>query len=169
MNHVVKIQSISDIITNSSSEIFQFANNKKGVKELITLILKASSSDLTCDDLFIVESHYDIDIIELEDKYFSFAKLYEDDPKVSELVEAIKGKYRYSYEYEDALLNLYNYLVSVYHVADMDELAAAQIEEERIFSNCLYEIIAKDPNNKDLATKISHILNNLFNYESYYC
>ena len=166
---LVAIQSISDIITNSSSEIFQFANNEEGVKELITLVLKAASSNLTCDDLFIVESHYDIDIIELEDKYFSFAELYKDDPKVSELVEATKGKYRYSYEYEDALLNLYNYLVSVYHVADMDELAAAQIKEERIFSNCLYEIIAKDPNNKDLAIKIGNILNNLFDYESHYC
>ena len=93
---LVAIQSISDVITNSSSEIFQFANNEKGVKELITLILKASSSDLTCDDLFIVESHYDIDIIELDDKYFSFAKLYEDDPEVSQLVEATKGKNRYS-------------------------------------------------------------------------
>ena len=166
---LVAIQSISDIITNSSSEIFQFADNEEGVKELITLILKASSSDLTCDDLFIVESHYDIDIIELEDKYFDFAELHKDDPKVVELVEATKGKYRYSYEYKDALLNLYNYLVSVYHVADMDELAAAQIEKERIFSNCLYKIIAKDPNNKGLAIKIGDILNNLFDYESYYC
>ena len=166
---LVAIQSISDIITNSSSEIFQFANNEEDAEELITLILKAANSDLTCEDLFTVESHYDIDIIELEDEYFSFADLYKDDPKVVELVKATEGKDRYSYEYKDALLNLYNYLVSVYHVSDMDELAAAQIEEERIFSNCLYEIIAKDPNNKDLATKISHILNNLFDYESYYC
>ena len=166
---LVALQSISDVITNSSSEIFQFANNKKGVKELITLVLKAANSNLTCEDLFTVESYYDIDIIELEDEYFSFADLYKGDPKVVELVKATEGKDRYSYEYEDALLNLYNYLVSVYHVADMDELAAAQIEEERIFSNCLYEIIAKDPNNKDLAIKIGNILNNLFDYESYYC
>ena len=166
---LVAIQSISDIITNSSSEIFQFANNKKGVKELITLILKASSSDLTCDDLFIVESHYDIDIIELEDEYFSFADLYKDDPKVVELVKATEGKDRYSYEYEQSLFNLYNYLKITYNVADIDELAETQIKEEKNFSNCLYKIIAKDPNNKDLATKISHILNNLFDYESYYC
>ena len=166
---LVAIQSISDIITNSSSEIFQFANNKKGVKELITLILKASSSDLTCDDLFIVESHYDIDIIELEDEYFSFADLYKDDPKVVELVNATEGKDRYSYEYEQSLFNLYNYLKVTYNVADIDELAETQIKEEKNFSNCLYKIIAKDPNNKDLATKISHILNNLFDYESYYC
>ena len=166
---LVAIQSISDIITNSSSEIFQFANNKKGVKELITLILKASSSDLTCDDLFIVESHYDIDIIELEDEYFSFADLYKDDPKVVELVEATKGKYHYSYEYEQSLFNLYNYLKATYNVADIDELAETQIKEEKNFSNCLYKIIAKDPNNKDLAIKIGNILNNLFDYESYYC
>ena len=166
---LVAIQSISDIITNSSSEIFQFANNKKGVKELITLILKASSSDLTCDDLFIVESHYDIDIIELEDEYFSFADLYKDDPKVVELVKATEGKDRYSYEYEQSLFNLYNYLKVTYNVADIDKLAETQIKEEKSFSNCLYKIIAKDPNNKDLAIKIGDILNNLFDYESYYC
>ena len=166
---LVAIQSISDVITNSSSEIFQFANNKKGVKELITLILKASSSDLTCDDLFIVESHYDIDIIELEDEYFSFADLYKDDPKVVELVKATEGKDRYSYEYEQSLFNLYNYLKVTYNVADIDELAETQIKEEKNFSNCLYKIIAKDPNNKDLAIKIGNILNNLFDYESYYC
>ena len=166
---LVAIQSISDIITNSSSEIFQFANNKKGVKELITLILKASSSDLTCEDLFTVESHYDIDIIELEDEYFSFADLYKDDPKVVELVKATEGKDRYSYEYEQSLFNLYNYLKVTYNVADIDELAETQIKEEKNFSNCLYKIIAKDPNNKDLAIKIGNILNNLFDYESYYC
>ena len=166
---LVAIQSISDIITNSSSEIFQFANNKKGVKELITLILKASSSDLTCDDLFIVESHYDIDIIELEDEYFSFADLYKDDPKVVELVKATEGKDHYSYEYEQSLFNLYNYLKVTYNVADIDELAETQIKEEKSFSNCIYKIIAKDPNNKDLAIKIGDILNNLFDYESYYC
>ena len=166
---LVAIQSISDIITNSSSEIFQFANNKKGVKELITLILKVSSSDLTCDDLFIVESHYDIDITELEDEYFSFAKLYKDDPKVVELTKATEGKDRYSYEYEQALFNLYNYLRATYNITDINELAATQIEEEKNFSNCLYKIIAKDPNNKDLAIKIGDILNNLFDYESYYC
>ena len=166
---LVAIQSISDVITNSSSEIFQFANNKKGVKELITLILKAANSDLTCEDLFTVESYYDIDIIELEDEYFSFADLYKDDPKVVELVKATEGKDRYSYEYEQSLFNLYNYLKVTYNVADIDELAETQIKEEKNFSNCLYKIIAKDPNNKDLATKISHILNNLFDYESYYC
>ena len=166
---LVAIQSISDIITNSSSEIFQFANNKKGVKELITLILKASSSDLTCDDLFIVESHYDIDIIELEDEYFSFADLYKDENKIKKIIKTTEGKDRYSYEYEQSLFNLYNYLKVTYNVADIDELAETQIKEEKSFSNCIYKIIAKDPNNKDLAIKIGNILNNLFDYESYYC
>ena len=169
MYHVVEIQSFSDIITNSSTEIFQFANNIEDVKELITSILKASDSKLNCDDLFTVESHYDIDIIELEDEYFSFADLYKDDPKVVELVKATEGKDRYSYEYEQSLFNLYNYLKVTYNVADIDELAETQIKEEKSFSNCLYKIIAKDPNNKDLAIKIGNILNNLFDYESYYC
>ena len=169
MYHVVKIQSFGDIITNSSSEIFQFANNEEGVEELITLILKAANSNLTCEDLFTVESYYDIDIIELEDEYFSFARLYKNDPKVVELIKASEGKDRYSYEYEQALFNLYNYLRATYNVTDINELAETQIEEEKNFSNRLYKIIATDPNNKDLAIKIGDILNNLFDYESYYC
>jgi hypothetical protein len=58
MCHIVKIQSISDIITNSSSEVFPIVSYKWGaeddIERLINAILSAGGSEYTCDDLFDV-------------------------------------------------------------------------------------------------------------------
>lgn len=59
MPHIVKIQSKSDIITNSSSEVFPIIRYKWGAEEdierLINAILIAGGSDYTCKDLFDIE------------------------------------------------------------------------------------------------------------------
>lgn len=59
MFHIVKIQSISDIITNSSSEVFPIVRYKWGAEEdiesLINAILTAGGSEYTCEDLFDLE------------------------------------------------------------------------------------------------------------------
>lgn len=59
MCHIVKIQSISDIITNSSSEVFPIIRYKWGAEDdivcLINAILTAGGSDYTCEDLFDIE------------------------------------------------------------------------------------------------------------------
>ena len=55
---MIIIQSYIDLITNSSTSVFQYANNIEGVKDIINAVLKASGSNLTCDDLFNIE--YDI-------------------------------------------------------------------------------------------------------------
>lgn len=59
MPHIVKIQSVSDIITNSSSEVFPIIRYKWGAEEdierLINAILIAGGSDYTCEDLFDIE------------------------------------------------------------------------------------------------------------------
>lgn len=56
---IVKIQSISDIITNSSSEVFPIVRYKWGaeddIERLINAILIAGGSDYTCEDLFDIE------------------------------------------------------------------------------------------------------------------
>lgn len=53
----VNVHSVVDLITNSSTEIFMSASDSaiQNVKEIIDAVLKASGSDKTCDDLFIVE------------------------------------------------------------------------------------------------------------------
>lgn len=62
------LQSWSDVITNSSTEIYQEATEYtvSAVKEIINTILKIAGSDKTCDDLFIVAIDYE-DMLE---RYF---------------------------------------------------------------------------------------------------
>lgn len=53
----VKIQSFSDIITNSSSEVYICLsyNGVEIFKEIINSILKIAGSDKECDDYFDIE------------------------------------------------------------------------------------------------------------------
>lgn len=55
--NIINIQSITDIVTNSSTEVFirikETAINT--VKELINNLLKISGSTLQADDLFTIE------------------------------------------------------------------------------------------------------------------
>lgn len=57
----VKIQSVSDIITNSSSEVFVIydQNGIDTIKALVNSILKLSESEYSCDDLFDFEFIWD--------------------------------------------------------------------------------------------------------------
>ena len=61
MQLIVKIQSKSDIITNSSSEVFPCIQYKYGanedLKELIDAILSAGGSVYSCDDLFDIDGY----------------------------------------------------------------------------------------------------------------
>lgn len=65
MKSVINIQSISDIITNSSTEIYTVAtdNTIKSVKNLINAILKlGGNNNITFDDLFTVKLSYNSDV-----------------------------------------------------------------------------------------------------------
>lgn len=57
----MKIISFSDVITNSSSEVFTYYTESsiREVKALINAILKAGGSDKTCDDLFDINLTFD--------------------------------------------------------------------------------------------------------------
>ena len=59
--NIINIQSITDIVTNSSTEVFirikETAINT--VKDLINNLLKISGSTLQADDLFTIEILYD--------------------------------------------------------------------------------------------------------------
>lgn len=59
--NIINIQSITDIVTNSSTKVFirikETAINT--VKELINNLLKISGSTLQADDLFTIEILYD--------------------------------------------------------------------------------------------------------------
>lgn len=55
----VKIQSVSDIITNSSSEVFMIYDEAafKSIKELVNAILALGNNDKTFDDLFEIKAN----------------------------------------------------------------------------------------------------------------
>lgn len=54
----VKIQSVSDIITNSSTEVFMIYDEAafKSIKELVNAILALGNNDKTFDDLFEIKA-----------------------------------------------------------------------------------------------------------------
>lgn len=61
-NIIIKIQSVSDIITNSSSEVFMVYNNEsfKDIKELVNAILNINKDNkYTFDDLFEIKAVLD--------------------------------------------------------------------------------------------------------------
>lgn len=57
----MKIKSITDVITNSSTEVFTcyFKEDLDSVKKIINLVLKTAGSEKTCDDLFDVNLKYE--------------------------------------------------------------------------------------------------------------
>ena len=61
MTTKIKIQSISDVITNSSTEIYTvWDRNKieKTIKDMVNSILNLGQADLCFDDLFTIEIHW---------------------------------------------------------------------------------------------------------------
>ena len=119
---MIIIQSYIDLITNSSTSVFQYANNIEGVKDIINAVLEASGSNLTCDDLFNIESHYNIGIDEAEDFYYNLAcEKIENDRKLKDLVNEYNRGYR---EDIKILKRIYEYLVKNYNVKTLDEYAA---------------------------------------------
>ena len=162
---MIIIQSYIDLITNSSTSVFQYANNIEGVKDIINAVLEASGSNLTCDDLFNIELHYNIDIRDAEDFYHELAcEKMENDSKLEDLV----NKYDTTGDVQ-ILEKIYEYLVKNYNVKTLDEYAAEyNIDSNEFKYSSLYRIKAKDPKNEKYSNIINS-LNYLFEYDVMYC
>ena len=162
---MIIIQSYIDLITNSSTSVFQYANNIEGVKDIINAVLETSGSDLTCDDLFNIELHYNIDIRDAEDFYHELAcEKMENDSKLEDLV----NKYDTTGDVQ-ILEKIYEYLVKNYNVKTLDEYASEyNIDSDEFKYNSLYRIKAKDPKNEKYSNIINS-LNYLFDYDVIYC
>ena len=162
---MIIIQSYIDLITNSSTSVFQWAYNIEGVKDIINAVLEASGSNLTCDDLFNIELHYNIDIRDAEDFYHELAcEKMENDSKLEDLV----NKYDTTGDVQ-ILEKIYEYLVKNYNVKTLDEYAAEyNIDSDEFKYSSLYRIKAKDPKNEKYSNIINS-LNYLFDYDVMYC
>ena len=53
-----RLQSLNDVVTNSSMEVYQEATQYtvNAVRDIINVILKISGSDKSCDDLFTIST-----------------------------------------------------------------------------------------------------------------
>lgn len=91
----MKILSISDVITNSSSEVFTYytEDSIKEIKRLVDAILKAGGSDKTCDDLFEINLTYDEEALQ--------EVLEESEEELENLTK--EQKLRIALEYDDGL------------------------------------------------------------------
>lgn len=56
-----RLQSLNDVVTNSSMEVYQEATQYTvdAVRDIINVILKIGGSDKSCDDLFTVSINYE--------------------------------------------------------------------------------------------------------------
>lgn len=164
---MIIIQSYIDLITNSSTSVFQCANNIEGVKDIINAVLEASGSNLTCDDLFNIELHYDIDISGASDFYYDLAcEKMENDSKLKDLVNEYNTGYR---EDIKILKRIYEYLVKNYNVKTLDEYAEEYNDDSQDWMySSFYVIEAKNPKNKKYEEAL-RMINNLFDYDARYC
>lgn len=128
----INIQSINDIVTNSSMEVYQEATGStiKYVKGIINTVLKLSESDKSCDDLFNLEIDYE----NMYSKYFDYyiSDLKEDSISSKDLSTLDKilgykgnkksnGKYYYYEEIYNMLKNenlIGNALISIEEFTD---------------------------------------------------
>lgn len=171
------IQSYVDIITNSSTSVFTWANNTNGVKSIINGVLKAAGSEFTVDDLFDIKIEYNISLSDTDGFYIEkLEELVKEDDLV---LQELKDRYdnieiqsssgiKWS-EYEALEEEIYNVLTSEYGIITLDEYAEnhnMDCDEWKYSSN--YTFIAKDPTNQAVAECLSCI-NELFSYDACYC
>lgn len=88
---IFKLQSLNDVVTNSSMEVYQEATQYTvdAVKDIINVILKISGSDKSCDDLFTVSINYE----DMLDSYFEDILGKSDiDEEYLGMIEEIRGR-----------------------------------------------------------------------------
>lgn len=103
-NKILKIQSISDIITNSSTEVFMVYDDHsfKAIKELVNAILSINKDNkYTFDDLFTVEALFD------KESFLS------ENPEYKDLTddELLQKAYEYDEDNYDSYPYVNNYIV----------------------------------------------------------
>lgn len=96
----IKIQSISDIITNSSTEVFTIytTRNKDDIKNLVNAIL-AINSKYTFDDLFTIHMEIDPYIADvIYDNYEEISTKFKDSDEFIKYLETLSDKDLRPYE-----------------------------------------------------------------------
>jgi hypothetical protein len=150
----IKIQSISDIITNSSTEVFCLYSqrDKEEIKKLVNAILAIGNSTVTFDDLFEIKMDVNWEAAyHIYDDYEEISEKYKSDNEFFEFLKTLNDDQLKEYEkkfagcYADTPMTLYDgYTVSV---------KQGVVETETI---------------KKAKEAINYI-KNIFDYEAAYC
>lgn len=170
---MIIIQSYIDLITNSSTSVFQWANSVSGVKEIINAVLKSAGSDLTCDDLFDITVHYNVDLGDALDYYHDLAdgiiqENSDEHPVLKQLLEDYDDCNNPT-KLQELEEEIYKYLVENCGAETLDEYAREYNDnsEDWMYSS-YYVFKAKDPKNKKYEEALC-MINNLFDYDARYC
>lgn len=85
-----RLQSLNDVVTNSSMEVYQEATGYtvSAVKDIIDVILKIGGSDKSCDDLFTVS----IDYSDMLEDYFGSCLDSDIDEEYKGMIEEIRSR-----------------------------------------------------------------------------
>lgn len=142
----IKVQSISDIITNSSTEVFTIYRryNIQDIKDLVNSLFKLISN-LRFDDFFTITLHINEYVI--DDLYDSYEELQNQFNSSSELytyLEGLSDQEIRRYEYmADELSDLHVPFYSGYHIKQKPgvELTPRLIEALQKLNNldCLFQ------------------------------
>lgn len=155
MKVVIRIQSLIDLITNSSTEVYTKLTSSAiiYVKEIIDSLLSLGNSGKTCDDLFEVSQ----DLREVVDRYKEYLyedlrELYGDDTELMQafwdmITEQDCKEFEEKYSIE-GLESFQEYLDTTFNGNCHDSIL----------------IMAKDPENDEVAKSLS-LINSLFHGE----
>ena len=171
-----KVQSFSDVITNSSTEVFTQADNISGVKRIIDGVLIAAGSNYTCDDLFDIIIKWDDNAI---DKYKEYqieeAKNHINDcpelidPLSNYIIESSKSykevDWNNVHKLENIIIDIVSKNSKEWNILSIDDWVGKEYDYSY---NSSYVITSKDPKNQEAANMLSAI-NHLFSYDAYYC
>ena len=172
----MRIQSFIDVITNSSTSVFTWADNINGVKRIINGVLKAVNSDYTCDDLFDITTEWEENALsDYRDYQIDEAREHTDESlELKELLTSREEEYRKLYnwdiinEIEDKIASIVSKNREKWNIQSLDKWVESNNEDsEYKYSSC-YVITPKDPSNKEAAEMIESI-NRLFSYDASYC
>lgn len=85
-----RLQSLNDVVTNSSMEVYQEATGYTvgAVKDIIDVILKIGGSDKSCDDLFTVS----IDYSDMFESYFDSCLDSDIDEEYKGMIEEVRER-----------------------------------------------------------------------------
>ena len=175
----MRIQSFIDVITNSSTSVFTWADNIEGVKRVINGVLKAANSNYTCDDLFDITTEWEDNALsDYRDYQIDEAREHIDEsPELKELLTSRQEEYDKPYKQrnwdiinkiEDKIVNIVSKNKEEWNIKSLDEWVESSNEYREYKYSSSYVITSKDPNNEE-AAKMVESINGLFSYDASYC